>query len=72
MRVIEAKFEGKITELEKRMNQKIKKYSCDLTQELPRKVNETWADHVKTSDTASNVKNIVKEVITKKKRKKKG
>ena len=28
----------------------------------------TWADHVKTSDTASNVKNIVKEVITEKKK----
>ena len=68
VREIEAKFEGKITELEKRMDEKLKKYSCDLTQELPRKVNETWADHVKTSDTASNVKNIVKEVITEKKK----
>ena len=49
------------------MDEKLKKYSCDLTQELPRKVNETLADHVKTSDTASNVKSIVKEMITEKK-----
>ena len=68
VREIKAEFEGKITELEKRMDEKLKKSSCDLTQELPRKVNETWADHVKTSDTASNVKSIVKEVITEKKK----
>ena len=49
------------------MDEKLKKYSCDLTQELPRKVNETWVDHAKTSDTAMNVKSIVKEVITEKK-----
>ena len=60
MREIEAKFYGIITDLEWRMNEKPKKLSRDITQELPKKVNVTWSDHVKTSDPASDVKSFVK------------